>query len=123
MDQRRHHQNRDLSPAPAVAFLVAALLLLAAGIDTSLQPGDLAPILALGLVVLPSAMVLITTGAQLLSPPETALLLLLETILSPLLGAMVVDESIPTATLIGGGLVVITLGGHALATLKATREF
>ncbi|MCP3853854.1 MAG: DMT family transporter [Actinomycetia bacterium] len=115
----RRYQDRDLSPAPPVAFLIAALLLYLAGVEIALEPGDLVPILVLGLLVVPSAMILITTGAQLLSPPETALLLLLETILSPLLGALVVDEAIPTATLIGGALVVATLGGHAVATLRA----
>ncbi len=115
----RRYQDRDLSPAPPAAFLIAALLLYLAGVETTLEPDDLVPILVLGLLVIPSAMVLITTGAQLLSPPETALLLLLETILSPLLGALVVDEAIPTATLIGGAVVVATLGGHAVATLRA----
>ncbi len=116
----RRYQDRDLSPAPPVAFLIAGAVLFLAGVDPGLEPGDLVPVLLLGLLFIPAAMVLITTGAQLLSPPETALLLLLETILSPLLGAVVVDEPIATTTLVGGILVVATLGGHALATLRAS---
>ncbi|MCP5029459.1 MAG: DMT family transporter [Actinomycetia bacterium] len=119
----RRYQDRDLTAAPPVAFLIAAAALFLAGVEPGLEPGDLVPVLVLGLLVIPVAMVLITTGAQLLSPPETALLLLLETVLSPLLGAVVVDEAIPTATLVGGILVVVTLGGHALATLTSTQDF
>ena len=69
-------------------------------------------------------MALLTLGGRLLPSPETALLLLGETALSPLLAAWVIGESISGRAFVGGSVVVAVLIVHATFGLRelATTE-
>ena len=89
-----------------------------AGTSSKLLPGDLTPTLILGVILLPSAMALLTMGGRYLPSPETALLLLGETALSPMLAAVIVNEPITLQSLVGGSIVILTLFLHAFIPLR-----
>lgn len=111
----RHKHDVDMVPTAAMGNGLAALVALALGASTTLAAADVAPMLVLGIVVIPSALGLITAGARRLPSPETALILLLETALSPVFAWLVVDEDLEPATLVGGAIVVATLVAHTVA--------
>lgn len=114
----RVHKHLDMVPTTACGGFLGCAALGLAGTDPTLQPGDLAPLLLLGLVILPVAMALLTLGGRLLPSPETALLLLGETALSPLLAAWVIGESISGRAFVGGSVVVAVLIVHATLGLR-----
>lgn len=109
----RARSHVDMIPAVAAGNLLGCLALAGAGTSMTVATADLAPLLLLGLVVVPAALALITMGARHLSSPEMTLLLLAETALSPLLAAVVVDEPIEQAAYVGGAIVLATLALHA----------
>ena len=112
----------DMVPAVGVGNALGCVALLATGTAVTLEPGDLPPMLALGLLFIPLALALINTGARYLSSPEMSLLLLGETALSPLLAAVVVDEPVSGAAVVGGLVVIATLAVHAAVGLRADEE-
>lgn len=118
----RRNSDVDFVPAAALGawlvFVVTALL----GGSFTLSPDDVAPTVALGIVFLPASMILITTGARYVPSPEAALILLLETVLSPILAAVAVDEPLTGWTLAGGVVVVATLAAHTVAGRAAIRR-
>ncbi len=109
----------DMVPAVGVGNALGCIALVATGASLSLEPGDLTPMLFLGLLFIPLALALINTGARYLSSPEMSLLLLGETAISPIMAAVVVDEPITGAAIIGGVVVIATLAVHALAGLRS----
>ena len=68
-----------------------------------------------GLVQMPLALYLMTIGTRHLPAAEVSLFLLLETVLAPIWVWMVLAELPPSATLAGGGLIVLTLIMHSMA--------
>ena len=115
----RVHKHLDMVPTTACGGFLGCAALALAGTDATLQAGDLAPLLLLGLVILPLAMALLTLGGRLLPSPETALLLTGETALSPLLAAWVIGESISGQAFVGGSVVLAVLVVHATLGLRA----
>lgn len=67
-----------------------------------------------GLVQMPLALVLLTSGTRFLPAAEVSLFILLETILAPIWVWLVIGEVPPQSTLLGGALIVATLVGHTL---------
>lgn len=114
----RARSRVDMVPATALGGILGCVALAAAGTSAALTPGDLPPLLLLGLVVVPGAMGLLTAGGRYLSSPETTLLLLGETAASPVLAAIAVDEPLESAALIGGAVVLATLFVHAWLGLR-----
>jgi len=114
----RSHKHLDMVPTTACGGFLGCAALALAGSDPTLQAGDLAPLLLLGLVILPLAMALLTLGGRLLPSPETALLLTGETALSPLLAAWVIGESISGQAFVGGSVVLAVLVVHATLGLR-----
>lgn len=111
----RRYSAVDFVPAAAlgawIVFAASAVL----GGSFRLAAADVAPTIALGVVFLPVSMVLITTGARWVPSPEVALIMLLETVFSPVLAAILVDEPLTGWTLAGGLVVIATLVAHTLA--------
>lgn len=105
-------------PAVALGGVLGFVVLSLAGTSSKLLPGDLTPTLILGVILLPSAMALLTMGGRYLPSPETALLLLGETALSPMLAAVIVNEPITLQSLVGGSIVILTLFLHAFIPLR-----
>lgn len=114
----RANGDIDMVPAVAVGNAAGFCALMAAGTSLAVEGGDVAPILLLGLVVIPTALALINTAARYISPAEMSLLLLAETAISPVMAAIVVDEAITGAALIGGAVVIATLAVHSAAGVR-----
>lgn len=114
--RKLHHVSRvamigvsGLIPLPFVLF----------GATPFSLPNESYLVLAImGLVQIPLAMVLISTGTRYLKAPEVALFLLIETFLGSLLVWLFMDEPAPPATLVGGTLIIATLVWHTHLGLR-----
>jgi len=71
-----------------------------------------------GLVVVPFGLMLLTLGPRYLAAPEVAMLMLLETVVGPFWVWLVLAEEPGMRSLIGGAIIVATLGLHALLRLR-----
>merc|ERR1712039_402403 len=101
-------------PAMCLGNLGFCVALALGGTSAELYPGDLLPMLALGLLVLPVALTLTTLGSSLLPSAESSLLLCIETVCSPIMAAWVVGDHVSTRAWIGLAIVVAALVGHAI---------
>jgi len=82
---------------------------------------SLALLLLLCVVLLPLAFSFITLGPRYLSAPEVSLILLLETALGPLWVWWWLGEAPPAVTLLGGGVLILTLVFHALLGIRLSQ--
>jgi drug/metabolite transporter (DMT)-like permease len=101
--------RRDISMAPAtclsqVFVLLAALPFVAPG---SADLKDVALLALLGVGQIGLGLALMTVGARLIPAAQTALIGLLEVVLGPLWVWLAYTEQPSTATLVGGGIIVI----------------
>ena len=122
----RHGRAVSMVPAMALAGTLTALVALPLALV--LETGPLLPpnpqliyVLLMGLVVVPISFALITIGPRYLPAPEVGLLLLMETVLGPLWVWLVIGEYPGDLAMLGGGLVILTLAGHALAGNRRRR--
>lgn len=79
--------------------------------------------LSLGTMGLLSALAFVCLGAaaKMIPAPEVTLLMLLETILGPVWVWVILFEAPSDNALIGGVIVIVTLGAHAMVSLKNNR--
>ncbi len=105
-----------------VSGIVAALLCLPMASPLNLDPGTYAVLAVTGLVQMPLAMVLVSTGTRYLPAAEVSLLLLIETVLAPVWVWLAVGEEPPSATYAGGAVIVITLAIHSWLGLRAAQS-
>ena len=107
----RHRKHINMVPATALGGLWSGLAVLALGLARPLaMPASDIPVMALlGLVVIPVAFGLITTGPRFITAPEVGLLMLLETVLGPLWVWLALGEHAGAQAIAGGVLVVATL--------------
>ncbi|MCZ6603969.1 MAG: DMT family transporter [Alphaproteobacteria bacterium] len=119
----RKRRMPDPAPAFALGGLLAAIVgfVLAPG-ELAVPRGDLAPLLILGLFVLPVSFALAGRGPRYLPAPEVNLIMLLEAVLGPLWGVAVIGQIPPSTTLIGGVIVLTTLAGHFAIGLAGERK-
>lgn len=119
----RHRKHINMVPATALGGLWSGLAVFALGVAAPLSvPTPDIPILALlGLVVIPIAFGLITTGPRYITAPEVGLLMLLETVLGPLWVWLALGERAGVQALLGGSLVVVTLGVYFAIRLRRQR--
>lgn len=110
------------TPALALSCFVAAAIAVTMADSLAPPPGDWPILLALGLVVLPVSLTLITLGPQRLPAAEVGLLMLLETALGPLWVWLALAETPSPETLFGGGLIVGALVAHSLAAWRGQRR-
>jgi drug/metabolite transporter (DMT)-like permease len=107
--------RRDISMAPAICLSQVLVLLAAAPFA---EPGtvaarDLSLMLVLGAGQIGLGLALLTIGARLISAAEVALITLLEIVLGPLWVWLAYSERPSTATLVGGGVVVVAVAMQA----------
>jgi drug/metabolite transporter (DMT)-like permease len=113
----RYGRDVNMIPANLIGnFCVAPIALLFGAEPFQLAPIDAGLLLLLGGLVLPVAFAMITLGPRYLQAPEVSLILLLETILGPFWVWLVLSEVPRQRTLIAGGLILMTLILHTLAS-------
>ena len=71
-----------------------------------------------GALLLPIAYWCLATGPKYISAPEVSMFYLLETVLAPIWVWLIFAETPTSAVLLGGALVIGTLGAHALWQLN-----
>jgi drug/metabolite transporter (DMT)-like permease len=100
--------RRDVSMAPATCLSQVLVLLVAAPFVSPGAAGalDLALLAALGVTQIGLGFVFLTIGGRLIPAGEVALITLLEIVLGPLWVWVFLSERPPTATLIGGAIVL-----------------
>lgn len=108
----------SMVPATALGCLVLACLLWLLTPSVALAEGQVLPVLAIGLFVLPVSFGMLAIGPRFIPAPEVGLLMLLETCLGPFWVWLVLNEQPSSTVLIGGTLVVLTLAVHALWSLR-----
>ena len=110
----------DMLPALCLGGFVTATIAFFMTPDLSISPRDAAICFTLGTVQFGGGFILITLGARYLPAAETALLSMTETVLAPLWVWLAVNEIPSALTLVGGVIVMATVGGRAAYAAKST---
>jgi drug/metabolite transporter (DMT)-like permease len=119
----RHGKDINMIPATLIGnFCVAPIALILGAQPFQITPTDASLLLLLGGLLLPIAFTMITLGPRYLQAPEVSLILLLETLLGPTWVWLVLDEVPHQRTLIAGGLILVTLVLHTLASTKNSQR-
>lgn len=114
----RYMRSNNAVPIVALSGLLLALAMLLPSQPYSLSGSDWFYMSLLGFVVIPVSFALTLAAPRYLPAPEVGLVFLLETVLGPFLVWLVLGEEPPLATLVGGGVLVTTLVGHAVLSLR-----
>ena len=107
-----------LSVGAGVSALVAAIMV---GGNITVSLFDLVLCLILGGVIATSGQAMMVAASRVLTGAELALLTLIEFILAPVWVWAFVHEVPSQMTLIGGAVVLLAVGGHAVRGMKAQR--
>jgi len=118
----RHARDIDMVPSLSLAGIFVALIAFFFAAPLSVTGADMGYLILLGAIILPSAFGLITIGPRYIPAAEVSLIMLLESILGPLWVWMVLGEEPESATLIGGGLVIITLILHSIIGYRQPKQ-
>jgi drug/metabolite transporter (DMT)-like permease len=113
-------RNSHLNMVPAVITSGILTTLVTFSLSNPLSPGtgDIILLVLMGSVILPIPLVLMTVAPKLIPAAEVSLIMLLETFLGPFWVWLVLSEKPPGETVIGGGVLVVTLIAHAVVGLK-----
>ena len=117
---RRHH-GMPRMPVVAVSGIITATLALPGSAPFELSPYSYAVLGLMGMVQMPLALVLVTSGTRYLTSPEVSLFLLLETLLGPVWVWLALGETVSRSTLLGGAIIVGTLLVHGWNNTRALR--
>ena len=102
-------------PAVVASGLVTTLFSALLTNPLSVSAHDMALLAAIGLIVLPVPLTVMTVAPKLIPPAEVSLIMLLETFLGPFWVWLVLGERPGIHTVLGGGILIATLVLHALA--------
>lgn len=96
----------DMSPLIGPAGLITAVIAALLADDLVIREGALAPLLAMGLLIMPVATICLTTGPRFITAPEVSLLMLIEAALGPLIVWWALGENPGVMTLFGGAAII-----------------
>lgn len=114
----RRHQNFPRMPAVAVGALLSAVILLPLSEPLSLSLSSLGWLALTGSVLKPLASVCMLSATRYIPSPEVSIFLLLESLLAPIWAWFILGESVSTATLIGGGVVLLMVALHCFWEIR-----
>lgn len=114
----RHGRAVNMLPAMVLGGLLSGGIALVFAPAIGLDPSQMVLLLLMGVVASAIPFALITTGLRYLTAPEAGLLMLLETVLGPFWVWLVIGETPARLALAGGAIVVATLVGHSLLSLR-----
>jgi len=116
----RLKRTTDMIPAVVLGSVLPALVAYGSGLAApfSVPAESIWLLILMGLIMLPISFALITVGPRYIPAPEVGLLLLLETVLGPLWVWLVIGEQADTMTMVGGGIVILTLALNSLFALR-----
>ncbi len=118
----RYAKDRDLLPSAVIGKLGVAVFAFFFVENFNLIGTDqiYIPIMCIICVALP--FVLVTIAPRFIPAEEVNLFFLLETIIGPIWVWLVVKEQPTFETIIGGGVIIITLGIHSFIKLRETEK-
>ena len=117
----RAAREADMTPAAALGGLFAALAAAPFAAPLAVGPGDFALLAILGIGVMGLSFALITAGTRYLPAPEVGLVMLLEAALGPFWVWLAFGEVPPSATVLGGALILGALLLHSALALRQPR--
>ena len=117
---RSGKKNANLIPSAMTAKLIIALICLFFIDDLTIKGNDLfiIPLMCVFCVAIP--FVLITLAPRYITAAEVNLFFLLETVFGPLWVWFVIKEQPSLETIIGGVIIILTIGTHSFLALKKT---
>ena len=116
----RSAKKISLVPSAMIGKLIVTLIALLFVDQRKLKDGDIiiVPLMCIMCVAIP--FVLVTLAPRYITAAEVNLFFLLETILGPLWVWFVIKEQPSFETIVGGSVIVITIGIHSILALKKT---
>ena len=118
----RDCRDIDMLPATCMAGIVAAALSYVMADDLSINTNDLIISILLGAVQFTLGFMLLTIAARLIAASEVALFSLSEALLAPIWVWLIVDEVPSQLTIIGCGVVFISVIWYGLMTIFNERK-
>ena len=117
----RYAKNVDLVPSAVIGKLVVAIFAFFFVENFELLGKDriIIPLMCVMCVAIP--FVLVTIAPRFISAPEVNLFFLLEVILGPIWVWVIIKEQPSLQTIIGGVVIIITIGIHSFLALKKTQ--
>lgn len=114
----RSAKKIDLVPSAMFGKLLVALIAFYFADNLNLKGSDLTivPLMCIMCVAIP--FVLVTIAPRYITAAEVNLFFLLETILGPIWVWLVIKESPSLETIIGGGVIIVTIACHSALSLK-----
>ncbi|MEM9717562.1 MAG: DMT family transporter [Pseudomonadota bacterium] len=111
----------SITPVVPIAFLIFAALLFPFVDPWAVDSSDWIFIAVHGGVFIAASSALLSYGPKFITSAEVALLILLESLLAPILGWIVVGETPGNWSLVGGSIVLVTLVVSNLIALRKTK--
>ena len=116
----RYAKQRNLVPAAVIGKFFVAIFALFFIDSIALVDNDIFIIPLMGVMCVAIPFVLITIAPRFITAAEVNLFFLLETIIGPIWVWMVIKEQPSIETIIGGVVIIITIGVHSFLALKKT---
>ena len=116
----RYAKDRDLVPAAVIGKLGTAAFAFIFVKDLSLINADfiIVPLMCVMCVAIP--FVLVTIAPRFITAAEVNLFFLLEVIVGPIWVWMVISEKPSLETILGGVVIIVTIGVHSFLAIKKT---
>jgi len=115
----RYRKQVDLVPSVILGSLLTAAFALTQSPQLALTSPQLMYVAIIGFVLVPCAFMLLTIAPRFANSAEVQLVYLLESILGPLWVWLVIRETPALNTLIGGGIVLLSVAWFAQHSLRA----
>ena len=117
---RAGKKNANLIPSAMTAKLIIAIIAVFFVDNLSIKGSDLLIIPAMCVFCVAIPFVLITLAPRYITAAEVNLFFLLETVLGPFWVWLVIKEQPSFETIIGGVVIILTIGTHSFYALKKT---
>jgi drug/metabolite transporter (DMT)-like permease len=114
----RKFKQADMVPVSCVSSFLTALIIAPLATPMAANHTELSHLALFGVTQLGLGLLLLTTGTQLISATESALISALDTPLAPIWVWLAFGEVPSTTTLFGGALVVLAVIGHILIDMR-----
>ena len=114
----RRHKHVSMLPAVVLSGVLTTLFASFPATPLAVGPADILMLAVMGSVVLPVPLALITVAPKLIPAAEVSLIMLLEAFLGPLWAWLAIGQRPAWETVLGGGVLVLTLVVHALVGWK-----
>lgn len=114
----RYKKDIDLVPSVILGSFFTSCFALAQAPELTISPLQLVCVAIIGLLLIPVAFISLTIAPRLANSAEVQLVYLLESILGPLWVWLVIRETPPLNTIIGGSMLLLSVAWFAHHTIK-----